>query len=1702
MTDYASNWRNSPEGERISLGTATDEDKAVAVDAGADPGNVGLPPANDGINPDFVNYSGQDDDSSYTPPSPVSSVPDKYSPTPPTNVDPVTGGTYSPTYEPPAPVNDGINPDFVNYSGEDDSNYTPPSAPPDIWLTPAPSNEPISGGYTDFTDGKYIPPPADDSNYTPPSAPPDIWLTPAPSDDPISGGYTDFTNEGSSNYIPPPATGSYAKHINNKPAVNPFKSQKNTIKPVGRSVTDFAVGTNNTNPFFNTPPQETAPVYKGETNWAHKNTGSKYDSDPALRKISSQGIVDLVQDDRAGLYFPTSLEEARNILGDSNLTFSDTTTPFYNDKGEYMGILGESAFPYAIVVSEIAGEKPLLYFNTGGSKGGNKYIDYTGKTSWIDTPSAKTMSDQGTINDYILTSTSKNLDKPELTKDLSRKGINESWYDGIIGSAFDASNTGLGFGEALDESGNVDSNRMLEAFGTDDISKVIFGKPTLDLETERLIDIEANKPRDNVEYLTAAQKAELKDKWSNPGYQFYDENVQFAEYYNPSTGQYDTKPLNLQNQNQIRGYLGEDAIPYAIAHDYDESGNLLKDTYLFSTGKDADRIAKAQGKNIYTNVPTKYGQTDSLGFTMTDRELDSFDISKSLGLDYDTTTPEQRKNELLSGYYDPQFLIADPSTGQTFIGDNLDRMTAESEAEERLATQNAVQQNLTDSGYSLLVADEKGNVGVLSDDVLNEVAKNEYDSLISGKDTFVNYGTDKGGIRLSNTESLQVNPADIAQMFKSMGQVQLDEYNKSQQKDAVYSPYDMFIGASKSASTAINNFVETDMFKDIGGTIGGMFMMPSPYSIEGVSKSEILSGIEDDQRERGLSVSKGVVADFAGGLIGLPSFIDTGAKIAEKTVENVGTDAAINMIPGVVAYGVASTDRGIKAEPLRFGGESLGDLAFGGFIIKPLKVAAKNLNINLKTNVQASQMRGLAESEAITTGDFKHPILRVGDDTKSAYSSMVKAVTAVDDADVQTPVRNFEQIINTLDDLPKSKQQELATVISESGVEILGGAARQTMMVDSKTPASLKKSTSDIDMNAPNAETASIVGTKIARIYGVGSVIRYGDDMVGVIKYANSTIKTKKKRDYSRGGWISGETNVGFSFDPSTTKRVKYNKNQLPNKDITDISEVADSGTSVIVRDDIGNELWLYPTKNARDVLGDSFDLTSEFAEAAAKQSTKVTVTKRGKTIADINADENTYYAGQYRPTYLDQRGLSKLDVENFPAGMREEKVQQSIGTKNRSYAVRSFTSELNAQTTGQGLGDIRLVDMNNPDDAVRLGRSLVPGGKSEFFRTKQAPLTASYQPDLSEARVIEINPRGLGYDLGRIVGTMGNVVEDIKHPFSSKEIRDLKLQIKTDKASISANAKLPISEQKGRSQVLMVELNNAFKAQKQIDDIRGTNNSRYLKVTVDKIQQKLKEPVTSNLLNEVTAIANKGVLTFYKARDKSNILYKDAGGNRRVGTRNVSEFSKTAFGNKGLAPDSTETKHLIDTLGMTHAMQTRLIPEYSKTKFTEQRTGDVVKDALLKQKLQRKQKELQKKVDTGVESVFKSEYYQRKIKQALVNPDGRMGKMDADAAASFMGWLNKGIAGDPTYKDIKFGDNMGSWWDEDAVKTRLSSGKSSSSSTTTASPSSDIMLSTVVGLGLALPGGSSSTSLLVKPSASSKSLVKPSSSSKALVKP
>ena len=182
-----------------------------------------MPPSNDGINPDFVNYSGEDD-SSYTPPSPVSSVPDKYSPAPSTNVDPVTGGTYSPTYEPPTSVNDGINPDFVNYSGEADSGYNPPSP---VSSVPDKYSGVPSSGVTTPEGGRTSP----TSFIQPVSKYIDVV-------DPQSSVSNDYAG------LP---------IVNKQVSANPFVTTQTNIKPVGdSSVTDFVVSKSG-NSIFNAP---------------------------------------------------------------------------------------------------------------------------------------------------------------------------------------------------------------------------------------------------------------------------------------------------------------------------------------------------------------------------------------------------------------------------------------------------------------------------------------------------------------------------------------------------------------------------------------------------------------------------------------------------------------------------------------------------------------------------------------------------------------------------------------------------------------------------------------------------------------------------------------------------------------------------------------------------------------------------------------------------------------------------------------------------------------------------------------------------------------------------------------------------------------------------------------------------------------------------------------------------------------------------------------------------------------------------------------------------------------------------------------------------------------------------------------------------------------------------------------------------------
>ena len=70
----------------------------------------------------------------------------------------------------------------------------------------------------------------------------------------------------------------------------------------------------------------------------------------------------------------------------------------------------------------------------------------------------------------------------------------------------------------------------------------------------------------------------------------------------------------------------------------------------------------------------------------TSRELDTKEIEKLYGLDIDNLTPEQRKEKLLSGYFDPQFTFTNLQTGEVTTGDNIQRLAIEAESE-KLAQQ-------------------------------------------------------------------------------------------------------------------------------------------------------------------------------------------------------------------------------------------------------------------------------------------------------------------------------------------------------------------------------------------------------------------------------------------------------------------------------------------------------------------------------------------------------------------------------------------------------------------------------------------------------------------------------------------------------------------------------------------------------------------------------------------------------------------------------------------------------------------------------------------------------------------------------------------------------------------------------------------------------------------------------------------------------
>ncbi len=201
----------------------------------------------------------------------------------------------------------------------------------------------------------------------------------------------------SSDYIPPPATGSYAKPINdaqqpanmadvisrqlaasNQPqpiaAVNnPFTTQKNTIKPVNnqQNVTDFAVS-KNSNSIFNTP-----------------------------RVVNGF----------------TSRDEAERALN-ADLDFGDKSVNF-NGFDQRGGYLGENAYPFAAIVS---GDKTTLYYNTGGIKGNSPAGN---KASWTDTPSAS----KSGLSGFTIVGTSRNLDTAELTD------THESIFNEYVGNS-------------------------------------------------------------------------------------------------------------------------------------------------------------------------------------------------------------------------------------------------------------------------------------------------------------------------------------------------------------------------------------------------------------------------------------------------------------------------------------------------------------------------------------------------------------------------------------------------------------------------------------------------------------------------------------------------------------------------------------------------------------------------------------------------------------------------------------------------------------------------------------------------------------------------------------------------------------------------------------------------------------------------------------------------------------------------------------------------------------------------------------------------------------------------------------------------------------------------------------------------------------------------------------------------------------------
>lgn len=234
------------------------------------------------------------------------------------------------------------------------------------------------------------------------------------------------------------------------------------------------------NPLINT-------LMFGDNNWS--NTEKPVVSTQSQSsKNDSVGLATeyLYRDVAPGIYTFDNKKEAMDFMAElypeGNYDFQDYDVPWYSTKtGEYIGDLGQSAYPFAIVVPETSDMDVLTLWNTGGSKGGSPSTG-TGLSSWTDVPSAKTRA--ALANEFDFSFSSKNLDVDEIKTQLERQGIDESWYDGLVGQ------NPIGYNAERD--GGVDARTGTVTIADakagkvtpEDLSNVVGGQAILDVASQ------------------------------------------------------------------------------------------------------------------------------------------------------------------------------------------------------------------------------------------------------------------------------------------------------------------------------------------------------------------------------------------------------------------------------------------------------------------------------------------------------------------------------------------------------------------------------------------------------------------------------------------------------------------------------------------------------------------------------------------------------------------------------------------------------------------------------------------------------------------------------------------------------------------------------------------------------------------------------------------------------------------------------------------------------------------------------------------------------------------------------------------------------------------------------------------------------------------------------------------------------------------